>query len=78
MATSNKTKKKVRKNKYSYYKVLQGNYGYGWEDLVFYQCNSTGWIEDKDTRMELKSDKKAYRENEPGTPLRVIFRKEKN
>lgn len=32
----NTTQKTKRKNKYIYYKVLQGNYGYGWDDLCFY------------------------------------------
>lgn len=75
MPTKKTTKK--RKNKYNYYVVLQGNYGYGWEDLTFYESDSTGWIPDKELRMELKADKKAYRENEPGYAHRTIFRKEK-
>jgi len=54
-------------NKYLYYYVLQGNYGsYGFEDL----CAGT-WREVRDNR-------KDYRENEPGTPLRVIHRRERN
>ena len=26
----------VKQNKYSYFKVIQGNYGYGWEDVSEY------------------------------------------
>lgn len=60
--------------KYRYEKILQGNYGYGWDDLTAYDCDSTGWIKDKEQREQLKSDLKAYRENEP-YPHRVIKRR---
>ncbi len=26
--------------KYNYYRVIQGNYGYGWEDVSQYETNS--------------------------------------
>lgn len=45
---------------------LQGNYGYGWETL----CSGT--------RKEIKDNKKDYRENEPGTPLKVICKRVRN
>ena len=46
--------------------VVQGNYGYGhgWEDL----CCSTD-------RKEAREDYRAYRENETGTPHRLIRRR---
>lgn len=50
-------------------KVLQGNYGYGWDDLCQYD------IRDSDQMKELKDDVKAYNENEPGIPHRVITRR---
>ena len=67
-------------NKYTYYKVIQGNYGYGhgWEDVDFHECDSTGWINNDEDRQTLKYNVRAYRENEPQHQHRVIFRKELN
>ena len=45
--------------------VLQGNYGYGWDDLAEYEPGSR----------ELKVDLKAYRENELNAAHRVIYRR---
>jgi hypothetical protein len=45
--------------------VLQGNYGYGWDDLAEYEPGSR----------ELKVDLKAYRENELNADHRVIYRR---
>lgn len=79
MATTKKpkAKKPKKKNKYTYYKIIQGNYGYGWEDLSAYETDSQGLFKDKAERERFKYDKKAYRENERA-PHRVIFRKELN
>ena len=44
--------------------VLQGNYGYGWDDLCEYE-----------TTAEAKEDKKCYDENE-SYPHRIIKRYE--
>lgn len=44
--------------------VVQGNYGYGWEDLT-----------SSDDPAEAKNDLKAYRENETGVPHRLITRR---
>lgn len=48
--------------------VVQGNYGYGhgWEDLTA-----------ADDRKECLRDLRSYRENEAGTPFRVINRRVK-
>ena len=48
--------------------VVQGNYGYGhgWEDLTA-----------AETRKEALTDLRAYRDNERGTPFRLIRRREK-
>jgi hypothetical protein len=46
--------------------VLQGNYGYGWDDLTYH-----------DSYQSAKDDEKAYRENE-NIPLRIIERKVDN
>lgn len=63
------------KSKYKYERILQGNYGNGWDDLTAYDCDSTGWIKDKQQRQELKNDIKAYRENEPQYAHRTIKRR---
>lgn len=47
-------------------KVLQGNYGSGWDDLVTYEL---------DDRESLKRDRKDYDENEPNVPHRIITRR---
>lgn len=50
-------------NKYIYLHVLQGNYGYGWEDLSA-----------SESFLEIRRDKKAYQENEGGS-YRIIQRR---
>ncbi len=60
-------------NKYTYLKVIQKDYGFGFEDLTAYEVNSQG----SGSRKEILNDLKAYRENEGGF-FRVIFRREKN
>jgi len=60
--------------KYRYEKILQGNYGSGWDDLTAYDCDSTGWIKDREQRLALKDDAKAYRDNEPNAH-RIIKRR---
>ena len=52
------------KNKYCYLFVLQGNYGQGFEDLTA-----------SENYKEVKTDLKAYRENEGGN-YRIIKRRE--
>lgn len=52
----------IRKTEDEY--TLQGNYGYGYEDLT-----------SADTWEEIKGYRKDYRENEPGTPLKIICRR---
>ena len=71
MATKNKT----LKNKYSYYKVIQGNYGYGWDDLVSYKTNSQGLFASDKEFADMKQTYKKYRENERNARHRIIFRK---
>lgn len=57
---------RVGKTKMVY--VLQGNYGYGWDDLCEY---------DRDQYGECKADLKAYRENQPAN-YRIIQRRVPN
>ncbi len=61
--------------KYKYERIIQGNYGFGWDDLTAYDCDSTGFIKDSNTRNELKSDRQAYRDNEPQYAHRTITRR---
>ena len=61
---------KTTANKYTYYKVLQSNCGYGWDDEVFYNKS------DKEQMKELREDIKAYRAE--GIRTRVIERRELN
>ena len=55
----------VKQNKYSYVKVIQGNYGYGWEDVSTY---------DKQEFSTAKNDLKEYRLSNTGV-YRVIDRR---
>ena len=57
-------------NKYTYYKVLQSNSGYGWDDEVLYDKS------DKEQMKELREDIKAYRAE--NIQIRVIERRELN
>ena len=61
---------KTTENKYTYYKVLQSNSGYGWDDEVFYDKSN------KEQLKELKEDIKAYRAE--NIQIRVIERRELN
>ena len=55
----------VKQNKYSYVKVIQGNFGYGWEDVSEY---------DKQDFSLVKNDLKEYRLSNTGS-YRVIDRR---
>ena len=55
----------VKQNKYSYVKVIQGNFGYGWEDVSEY---------DKQEFATVKNDLKEYRLSNTGA-YRVIDRR---
>ena len=61
---------KTTANKYTYYKVLQSNSGYGWDDEVFYDKSN------KEQMKELREDIKAYRAE--NIQIRVIERRKLN
>lgn len=63
----------MKTNKYTYLKVIQQNYGQGWEDNSEYQTNSKGIAIDREL---LKADLKEYKLT--GYPTRVIKRKQLN
>lgn len=67
----------MKANKYTYYKVIQGNYGYGWNDEDFHETNSNGYFTCKGAQDAFLTNLKAYRENGSGV-YRVIKRKELN
>ena len=60
----------MKTTKYTYYKVLQSNSGYGWDDEVFYDKSN------KEQMKELREDIKAYRAE--NIRMRVIERRELN
>lgn len=65
---------KMEGNKYTYYKVIQGNYGYGWDDEDFHECDSSYRPLDRNL---LHTNLKAYQENGGGC-YRVVKRRELN
>lgn len=52
-------------------KVIQANYGYGWDDLCEYGIDTA-------ERKRLKNDYKAYVDNEPKYAHRIINRRVPN
>jgi hypothetical protein len=60
--------------KYTYYRVIQGNYGHGWNDEDFHECG--GDFHTRDYKA-FKDNLRAYRENGGGI-YRVIKRRELN
>jgi hypothetical protein len=68
----------VGANKYTYYKVIQQNWGTGWDDVDFYEVDSRGFFRTIEERNLYKENLKRYK-TEPGQPYpRVILRKELN
>ena len=75
----------MKTNKYNYLKVIQQNYGQGWEDVSEYETNSQGVPKEYTDKVLnkyghklslLSHDLKEYRLL--GYPTRVIKRKELN
>lgn len=60
--------------KYSYYKIIQSNHGFGWDDEDYHETNSAFILKD---RASFKENFNAYMAN-CNAPLRVINRKEVN
>lgn len=63
----------IKANKYDYLKVIQQNFGFGWEDVSAYEAKSNGNVIDKTL---LLHDLKEYRLT--GYATRTIFRKSLN
>ena len=62
-----------KQNKYSYLTILQGNYGYGWEDLMQWD-NIKDDLVFRSSREHLSS----YRQDEKQYSHRIISRRELN
>lgn len=56
----------TRRNKYLYLYVVQGHYGFGWEDVA------------AGTRAEARTNLREYRENDPDHAYRMVHRRELN
>jgi hypothetical protein len=66
----------MKTRKFTYYKVIQTNHGYGWNDDDFHETDSTFWPLDRNA---FKENLKAYRANTFGRfSVRVINRRELN
>jgi len=65
--------KMKKQNKYRYLTILQGNYGYGWDDLM-------QWDKNKDDLIFISSLEFLcwYRQNEKQALHRIIKRRELN
>ena len=60
--------------KYTYYKIIQTNSGYGWDDDDFHEADSMGFPKDYKA---FKENYKAYKDNFIGG-IRTIVRRELN
>jgi hypothetical protein len=62
--------------KYDYFRIIQCDYGYGFDDVCFYAVNSKNVFKSNDEQVIFKSDFKSYLENKHGQfAIRVVFRK---
>jgi len=68
----------MKKNRFTYYVVIQSNHGNGWDDESHYETNSTGYMS-REERKLLRHDLKEYRLAYQGTgAIRTVRRKELN
>ncbi len=61
----------MKQRKYTYWRVLQQNVGYGWDDVEHFDLHDS-------TIPERKQALKEYRENMPNFSYRFINRRELN
>lgn len=72
----------MRATKYNYLKVIQQNYGHGWEDVSEYETNSTGTPKESSDKLSPKGKKDSLLSHDlreyrfMGYPTRVIKRRE--
>ena len=51
-----------KQNKFIYWKMIEGCFdGITWEPVDWHECNSTGWIANKEDRELLRYNLKQYR-----------------
>lgn len=62
----------MAKPKYNYYRIIQTNSGFGWDDDDCHESDSSGFPKDYKA---FRENLKAYRENFPGG-IRTITRRE--
>lgn len=67
----------MKTKKYIYYKIIQGNYGCGWNDKDAHETLSNFTFAESTGYFRFKENLKAYRENGGGV-YRVIKRRELN
>lgn len=72
----------MRTNKYNYIKVIQQNYGYGWEDVSEYEANSSFIAKEISNKLNPKGRKETLLNHDlreyrlTGYATRVINRRE--
>ena len=59
----------MKQSKFIYWRVLQSNHGYGWDDVMYFNLADS-------TLKERKQAMKEYRTNQPKTQHRFIDRRE--
>lgn len=62
---------KMKQRKYTYWRVLQQNNGYGWDDIEHFDLHDSTTRERKQTALE-------YRQNMPNCSYRCVDRRELN
>lgn len=64
-------------NKYTYLKVIQGDYGFGhgWEDLDAHECDSSFFPKDYET---FRYNLRTYKTEDSAIAIRVVKRRELN
>lgn len=56
-----------KSNKFIYWKVIEGCFdGVTWEPVDWHECDSTGWIADREDRALLWENLKQYRQSGSG------------
>lgn len=65
----------MRTNKYTYYRVIQGNFGTGWEDVDWHECDSQGLLP-REKRGELRYNLREYQASGQGV-YRIVGRRER-
>lgn len=65
----------MKQTKYIYYKIIQTNHGYGWDDEDWYEVDSQWRFANVIELEKFRVNKRAYQKNVQGQ-VRVISRRE--